>query len=1084
MKRHAVGRGMAAAALAVGLACCGCGKRGTGAGAGSASSAELARQLGDPTRRAQAARELGRRKVKEAAEMIRVVAADKDPEVRLACLWALGQIGDPSTAAGVRFYVDDTDERVRMQAIESLGSLVHPESVAGLAAAAEAEDGKFRLAAYRSLARLGGDEAVAALVRGFFDSDAAARDVVKEGTLRLGPPAAKRVIAAMRRADGETLPVLIDVLLKLDSPETMAGLMAALAQTRVIGYRQRETAARLRGQVMDALVALGPAAAQRLVGLTQDRSPEIRQAAAVGCVRIGEAVVEPIAELVRNWRTARAAAEVQCLVGILEEIDTPRAQEVIELAGRKLAAAARRPEPAATQASRLPGPDLLAGAPATLSQRPTFYRDVKVVLQGALPNSNPNLGKDLELYLGYLDADASKGAAPAWRKYVLGYSAFYERGTRLKHYNWVDDEGVLTDVKDDGGRLRLVVDMQINDGPWVAGGRGRYTLDLKRDGRSLTGTFEGTFDKRPCSIGGPGGRKQVRGQAAGTIAEKVWPTPAADWKPLQPGEHPRLIFRKSDLPALRKRMEAPEGKAILARLKMILARDGREWTLWHGMGYGMLYQLTGDREYAALARQHVQYARTGERANVDGRYSYVRPGGKLRAGSSYAAIAMAYDLCYEAWDADYRRGLARELDRKLWEGTDASLVQSEPAAPGLVIKTGGGQHSPHSNHYGAWIGGGGTAVLAILGDPGVDAAIMTRSHRIFRRRAKRALEVGYTQRAYFWEGHHCGRLSCNTGLVSYLQALRTAAGEDYLANSEAAQWLLTKWIYEVVPVGKRFWTFPHGLYPFKIFGRGGMSTGGDFAQGFGIVPAAHKPAVLWAFQHVICPGPDSDYDAINYPHRAVYAFVNWPIGLKPRDPGEVLGNFVYDEEMARLVCRSGWRGEDDVALMFMGGATILSRQEQLVGTSFPGPPGGKLVYHHREPDGTTVLTTEFDREESAGRFSLAMDLGRLSGAEILLAAVSDAKRKEPARREGPQLTGKQRKELAELVERVRQPKGEGPIVLEHGKAVRVTAGGRHFSLMALRVYEPPTVIVVGDGERIVVGKRTIAFDGQRIVLGR
>ena len=701
-----------------------------------------------------------------------------------------------------------------------------------------------------------------------------------------------------------------------------------------------------------------------------------------------------------------------------------------------------------------------------------FYRDVSLYLDGALWRGSGEAlrFKDLLLHLGFHEG--------AWRPYVLGYAGYSSRGRgRIpadRAYNGMDHEGTVREVPAPGGRVRLIVEMQINPDPWVPGGPARYSLDLARRGDACEGTFSGTFNGR-----------DVKGKAAGSIRADPWPSPAEGRTRFEPGEHPRLIFRRSDLPALRKRMETKDGKAILDRLREILGREGK-WTLWHGMGCGLLYQLTGDREYAALARQHVQYARSGERANVDGRYSYVRPGGKLRAGSSYAAIAMAYDLCYEAWDADYRRGLARELDRKLWEGTDASLVQSEPAAPGLVIKTGGGQHSPHSNHYGAWIGGGGTAVLAILGDPGADAAIMTRSHRIFRRRAKRALEVGYTQRAYFWEGHHCGRLSCNTGLVSYLQALRVAAGEDYVANSEAAQWLLTKWIYEVVPVGKGFWNFPHGLYPYKAFGRGGMSTGGDFAQGFGIIPAAHKPAVLWAFHHVISPGPDSDYDAINYPHRAVYAFVNWPIGLKPRDPGEVLGNFIYDEEMGRLVCRSGWRGEDDVALLFMGGATILSREEQLVGTSFPGAPGGKLVYHHREQDGTTVLTTEFDREDSAGRSSLAMDLSRLSGAEILLVSVSDAKGKEPAHREGPRLSAEQRKELGKLIERVKQPEREGPVVLEHGKVVRVSAGGRHFSLMALRVYEPPTVTVVGDGgnQRIVVGKRTIAFDGQRIVLGR
>ena len=49
-----------------------------------------------------------------------------------------------------------------------------------------------------------------------------------------------------------------------------------------------------------------------------------------------------------------------------------------------------------------------------------------------------------------------------------------------------------------------------------------------------------------------------------------WPAPVPGWEPVKPGEHPRLFFRKSDLPALRTRAETPEGKSILARLRKLL----------------------------------------------------------------------------------------------------------------------------------------------------------------------------------------------------------------------------------------------------------------------------------------------------------------------------------------------------------------------------------------------------------------------------------------------------------------------------------------------------------------------------------
>ena len=87
---------------------------------------------------------------------------------------------------------------------------------------------------------------------------------------------------------------------------------------------------------------------------------------------------------------------------------------------------------------------------------------------------------------------------------------------------------------------------------------------------------------------------------------------------------------KADLPALRAKAETPEGQAILQRLRYQLnAGDGRSmakifsdfthaymgggyrhhtlsdpgvYTFSHVVGYGLLYQLTGEQIYADLGR--------------------------------------------------------------------------------------------------------------------------------------------------------------------------------------------------------------------------------------------------------------------------------------------------------------------------------------------------------------------------------------------------------------------------------------------------------------------------------------------------
>ena len=174
------------------------------------------------------------------------------------------------------------------------------------------------------------------------------------------------------------------------------------------------------------------------------------------------------------------------------------------------------------------------------------------------------------------------------------------------------------------------------------------------------------------------------GAAPADAAEAApWPVPTEGWTPPEPGEHPRLFFRKADLPKIKERAATAEGKAIVARLRELLgggeempslfntstgayqgnikdAPVGTTYTLWHGAGFGMLYQLTGDRKYADLGRACVQKALDGVR-DRDDRYAWTKPGGALRAGPSLGAIAMAYDLNYDGWDADFREAVARAI---------------------------------------------------------------------------------------------------------------------------------------------------------------------------------------------------------------------------------------------------------------------------------------------------------------------------------------------------------------------------------------------------------------------------------------
>jgi len=652
-----------------------------------------------------------------------------------------------------------------------------------------------------------------------------------------------------------------------------------------------------------------------------------------------------------------------------------------------------------------------------VAAEPVFYHDVNVSLSNALVRGN-GTPANIELYLGVTDVSLP-ATAEAWNPNLMGWAGVkmtgWQRGGGA--FCAMDHNGTIADVSGATGKVKLAVDVTVNPDPWVKGGEARYVLELERDGPKVSGSFAGTFKGR-----------EVKGPVAGTIRAHPWPKPDSTYSMHAPGEHPRLIFRKSDLPALRARAKTPEGKALLARLDAVLAQP---WTLWHPMGYAFKYQITGDEKWAVKARQEIDAARGGRRQK-DSRYSYTGPNGKLRAGPSYAAMAMAYDLLYDRLDPAYRKALARELQNKVWGQ--------------LAYKTGGGQHSPRSNHYGAWQGGGGTVILAITGDEGTDPEIIDAANRLFRQRAKRAFYDGYGSKAYFFEGHHCGRLSTNTGLSNYLQALRVACGEDWITPYPPAQWLLTKWVYELVRSGGELRNCQRGMYA-RAFERGGLSSGGDFAQGFGICPESHKPAVLWTFNHVVQPGETKDFDSINYPHRSVYAFVNWPVGVAEANPATILPKVHYDELAEYYIFRNGWKGEGDVIVTAIGGKRHKKYAKEDVFVLGMGVKGALPIdFPHLRG---AVMTDNGDDSYvlSHDSTSLAVDFSGASGGPALIAAA------------GPGASAHIKKALPMKV---------------------FTAGGRKISISVVgEGTSRPRV----QGDAVVIGKRTIRFDGKTLTLG-
>jgi hypothetical protein len=210
------------------------------------------------------------------------------------------------------------------------------------------------------------------------------------------------------------------------------------------------------------------------------------------------------------------------------------------------------------------------------------------------------------------------------------------------------------------------------------------------------------------------------------------------------------------------------------------------------------------------------------------------------------------------------------------------------------------------------------------GDPGVDDERMDRWLASAHRGIVANLTMGFGDGGGFAEGHHPSRLSANSGFMGLLQAMGTAAGRDYITAARPnVQAITSRWIHLLMDVHGRP-GFPHnGTYGADDYDTWGLSHGGEFATGFGTISPSLRPALLWTWQQLVAgrqfmdersdwlkDGEDS-FDVMTYPHRALYALVNWPDGETAQNPGDLLPRVSVDTVHGYIISRDRWQDADD-----------------------------------------------------------------------------------------------------------------------------------------------------------------------------
>jgi hypothetical protein len=558
--------------------------------------------------------------------------------------------------------------------------------------------------------------------------------------------------------------------------------------------------------------------------------------------------------------------------------------------------------------------------------------------------------------------------------------------------------------------------------------------------------------------------------AAAHAAEPPWPADVEGWVAPKAGEHPRLLFRKADLPALRKRARTPEGQAILKRLRATLGggeampanknpmtsaygkRGGPKpgktdlplgtYSLSHVAGFGFLYQITGEQKYADLGKQCFEWAFEGVRdRDREARYAWDKPGGALRAGPSIGWYAVGYDLCYDGWDDAFRQKVAQAIQS--YDGNDPKDKNTN-----IENLARGARHMPGSNHWGMQVGGAALALLAIRNDPGVDA---DKVEKMLAKNAPcmiRNMTEGFGDHGWFAEGDGTGSMSSHIVFLPALQAWRVAGGKDYITPRPNAPWLTLKWIFLTVP-RKGKMDFPgRGAYPHNIWDRDGISGAGYFAEGFGAVHDAQKAALLWLYETHLAEADaaaGTPFDTVSpYPHHAILAFVNWPFGLKAANPAGSVPRAARDAKFGFYMFRNRWQDENDIVISIQtkgtrgwhkantdGGIQVwgMGKKQKW------GRVRGDVSDFKTAADGSAILAAK----DGTG---LAVDFSKASGADGMLVMT------------GPGAPGD----------------------------AKIEAGGTAFSFLFLTSGAKPTPRAEGD--KVVVGGQTVSFADGRIVLGK
>ncbi len=366
---------------------------------------------------------------------------------------------------------------------------------------------------------------------------------------------------------------------------------------------------------------------------------------------------------------------------------------------------------------------------------------------------------------------------------------------------------------------------------------------------------------------------------------------AAAWADL-PAGHPRLFVDPDEVPALREKVKKPPFSHMVKtiRAKATAGRDREklksvlyDMTLRH---QAQLYLLTGEKSYARDAAKLT-------REIISDKKFWNDPHSKgLTRAAGAMSVAMAYDFCYDAWDAKLRKDVSRELLE---------------IASGMMASMGRGANTKIANNWqGVRYGASGIAALACDEKGGRDLAASAYGTLLRHIKANLGSEgwnpegIGYTL--------YPATFTAPFGVV----AKRAGLGD------------LRK---DVPAYSRTFWTTLAGTTPIPTGSDGRVGIRADLADdhphyrshgtlgmAFYYAPEKQRPALKWMYDRFLGTRGDESWDVDEW-GGGLYSVLFYPADVRAKNPADAIGLNYVDKSHGITIFRNRFKDANDVVAL-------------------------------------------------------------------------------------------------------------------------------------------------------------------------